>query len=505
MARIEEGTLFKPDPKMQYPGGRSGGVPQPSGGPGGGGGGGDEEEGPSIAVRDRIFEAMRSAKRRMGLAFFVMMIGAALTVLAAIFAPKSYEVESQVLVQRVAQLTGQQAQYISPEELSNIRNEYQQQALARDSIIAIVKDKDLVDRWDAMRQPYRRLLDRINQRLGKSPPADDAKFDALVASIQQKMKVWVDATTVTVRLEWSEPEAARDIVDAAVKNFLKARYESEVGVIPTRLKIQESFVLQAHKDLEAAAADLDYWTRRADPNNRAKVFIPQLPQNVREADVDPALKAKLENVRQQIAQLQGTKQNRIAELNQQLREKQQQLGPNHPDIVSLKRMIAESGQDDPQLATLKAQEREILNTIENQKKTEVVRPAPRPNQAVAPTPVVPPAPENSAAPKNLQDATVRFETAKTKYATLVQQMSDIQLDLQTTEAAYKNRYKITQPAEVPIAPKRPVMLIASIIGLLATIAAMLIVAGIADRLSGIFFEPRDVRDRLGLPVFATFS
>jgi uncharacterized protein involved in exopolysaccharide biosynthesis len=118
--------------------------------------------------------------------------------------------------------------------------------------------------------------------------------------------------------------------------------------------------------------------------------------------------------------------------------------------------------------------------------------------------VAPPAPDG-AAPKNLQDATVRFETAKNKYATLVQQMSDIQLDLQTTEAAYKNRYKITQPAVAPTAPKRPVTLIASIIGLLATIAAMLVVAGIADRLSGIFFEPRDVRDRLGLPVFATFS
>ena len=42
-------------------------------------------------------------------------------------------------------------------------------------------------------------------------------------------------------------------------------------------------------------------------------------------------------------------------------------------------------------------------------------------------------------------------------------------------------------------------------GVLSTIAAVLAVAALADRFSGIFFEPRDVRDRLGLPVFATFS
>ena len=35
--------------------------------------------------------------------------------------------------------------------------------------------------------------------------------------------------------------------------------------------------------------------------------------------------------------------------------------------------------------------------------------------------------------------------------------------------------------------------------------AVLMVAALADRFSGTFYEPRDVRDRLGLPVFATFS
>src|SRR5262249_413421 len=156
----------------------------------------------------------------------------------AIFAPRNYEVEARVLVQRTSALTGgQQQSYISPEEMRNTAKEYEEQVMAHDNVIAIVRQKNLVARWDEMRQPHRGLTDTINRKLGKPLPTDDEKFEALVTNIQHRMKVWVDATTVTVKLEWSEPEAARDIVDAAVKNFLEARFQSEVGVIPERFKI----------------------------------------------------------------------------------------------------------------------------------------------------------------------------------------------------------------------------------------------------------------------------
>src|SRR5689334_7136991 len=113
MARLEEATLFRPDPKLQYPGSN-----QSRGGGGGGGGGGrsnnDDDDGPNIAVRERVAEAARSAKRRKGLSFVVVMICGALTVLGAIFAPRNYEVEARVLVQRTTVITGGQPQQMSP-------------------------------------------------------------------------------------------------------------------------------------------------------------------------------------------------------------------------------------------------------------------------------------------------------------------------------------------------------------------------------------------------------
>ncbi len=511
MARIEEATLFRPDPKLQYPGAsRSGGG---GGGGGGGRGGGrdDDDDGPNIAVKERIAEAARSAKRRKGLSFVVVMICGALTVLGAIFAPRNYEVEARVLVQRTQAITGGQAQQLSAEEMRNIAKEYEEQVMAHDNVIAIVRQKNLVQRWDDMRQPHRRLIDKINRKLGKAPPTDDEKYDALVTNVKNRLKVWVDATTVTVKLEWSEPEAARDIVDAALKNFLEARFQSEVGVIPERVKILEAGVQQAHKDLEVSAAELVRQQKLANPRERVNIVIPNLPQGVTDRRIDeaadPALKARLDTVRQQMAVLQEAKLRREAELNQELIQKRQTLAEGHPEIIALKQTIDATRADPPQLAKLRAEERDILNEISAKQKAAAEARANEP-KPVAPR-VVTPAPAVEApvagATKSMQDAQVQFDAVTRKYSELVTQLDGARSGLQLEEAAFKNRYKVVHPAELPAGPKRPVGLIAIAIGVLSTIAAVLAVAALADRFSGIFFEPRDVRDRLGLPVFATFS
>lgn len=512
MARIEEATLFRPDPKLQYPGAARSGSGGGGGRGGGGRGGDDDDDGPNIAIKERVSEAARSAKRRKGLSFVVVMICGALTVLGAIFAPRTYEVEARVLVQRTQVITGGQGQQLSPEEMRNIAKEYEEQVMAHDNIIAIVRQKGLVQRWDDMRQPHRRLIDKINRKLGKEAPSDDEKYDALVSNIQHRLKVWVDATTVTVKMEWSEPEAARDIVDATVKNFLEARFQSEVGVIPERLKILEAGVTQAHKDLETSAMELVRQQKLTNPKERVNIVIPTLPQGVVERGpepTDPALKARLEAIRAQIQVLQEAKLRREAELNQELIQKRQTLAEGHPEVIALKQTIEATRADSGQLAKLKAEEREITNDIAAKQRAEAdarakePRPAPR---AAVPVPPVPGVDAPVAgATKSMQDAQVQFDAVTKKYSDLVNQLDAARIEMKTAEAAFKNRYKVVQPAELPAGPKRPVGLIAILIGVFSTLAAVLAAAALADRFSGIFFEPRDVRDRLGLPVFATFS
>jgi uncharacterized protein involved in exopolysaccharide biosynthesis len=517
MARIEEATLFRPDPKLQYPGQRPGGGGGGGGGGGSGrgGGGGDEDDGPNIAVRERVSEAARSARRRLGLSFMVVMICGALTVLAAIFAPRTYGVDARVLVRRTNAITGTAApQWVSPEEQRAHQREFEEQVMARDNIIAIVKNQKLVERWDDMRQPHRRLIDKINQRLGKSAASDEEKSEALVNNIDGRLKVYMDGATVSLRLDWSEPVSARDIVDAAVKNFLEARYQSEVD--PTRLRIAEGQVAAAHKELETIARTLVQLQKANDPNRRVNLIIPALPQGLKDRpgpspDADPVLKAELEQVRGQIAVLQEAKLRRVTELNQQLIEKKQTLAEAHPEIIALKQTLAATQQDTPDLAAVRAKERDILNQIGAKQAAHPAAAKKEAPRAVAPiavptaAPVEKPLEVMAMGPSSVQDAQVQFESASARYQEAVKKLQESQLEKQTAEAAYSARYKVVHPAEVPAGPKRPVGLIAVVLGLLATIAAVLAAATLADRFSGIFFEPRDVRDRLGLPVFATFS
>ena len=98
-----------------------------------------------------------------------------------------------------------------------------------------------------------------------------------------------------------------------------------------------------------------------------------------------------------------------------------------------------------------------------------------------------------------------FDTARNKYDQLTTKLEAARIQAQSEEAGFKRRYSVTRPAELPPGPKRPSGLIAALLGLALTVLAALATAAIADRFSGIFFEPRHVRDRLGIPVFGTMK
>jgi uncharacterized protein involved in exopolysaccharide biosynthesis len=491
---MNDGTLFRPDQRF-------------SGGPrkGGGRGPGNDDDEVQVTLKDRLLEATRSAKRRLGLTVVMLIIGLACTVIAAILAPRQYESEAEILVARTQAIQGGQAFAPTGDEKKDMAREFEAQIMSHDNIVSIVKATELVERWNAMRQPHRRLLDRVGTILGQAPYTDEQKFNVLVQTIEAKLRVNIDSTTVHISVEWSEPEAARDIVQAAVKNFQDSRYGIEVGVIPERVKILEGNVARAKGDVEKAFADLQ--ARQAPTKTEKKtVYVKQggtTAAAVVTAPGDSPQAQKLAQIDQQIAQLTDQKNQRLNELNQKLTEMSQTYAAGHPDIIALKANIAATQQDSPQLAALKQQDKQLRADMAANPTPSAPSDQPTPERRVAVEVNVQPDP--AATPKSIADVQAQFETAQRKYEGLLVQLETARIEQQTAEAAFKHRYSVTHPAEAPAKPKRPVGAIASLVGLLATILVALMVATLADRLSGIFFEPRDVRDRLGLPVFATMK
>ena len=135
MGKEDEGTLFRPDPKLQYPG--AGGF-QPGAVAQGGGGSADDDE-PQVALKERFFEAARSAGRRKGQTFVVILICAALTAVAAVFAPRTYVAEAEILVAKTQALGGKEPVWVNPEEDKKLAKEYEKQIIQRDDALAIIR------------------------------------------------------------------------------------------------------------------------------------------------------------------------------------------------------------------------------------------------------------------------------------------------------------------------------------------------------------------------------
>ncbi len=492
----KDGTLFQPADKVKNIGrGRRGGRVA------------DDEE-PETSVGERIRDAATAAGRRKGLTAFVVAICLAMTTVAAIFAPKSYEVEAKVLVTR-AQLIGAANQWgPTPEEQKAQAKQFEEQIKARDNILALIKQNQLVERWDSMRQPHRRLLDQLSLKLGGTPSTDEQKFDALMKTLDAKLRVVVDDATVGIFIEWPDPTAARDIVAAAVKNFQEARYGVEIGGISEQLKILEQNVARAQSEVVAAATELANRQRDINGKPADTTVLRYLPPGgaaraPAPAGADPALAKKLEQIRAEKATMEEQRHQRVAQLQTQLQEMQQQYADGHPAVRGLKDNIRAAQADPPALAALKQQEADVLSQIEAQK---VAAAREDPGKKSGPVMVAPAVPLSvPARPKSINDVQAEFDTARNKYDQLTTKLEGARIEAQTAEAGFKRRYSVTRPAEFPAGPKRPSSLIAAIIGLLLTTAAALATALIADRFSGIFFEPRHVRDRLGIPVFGTMK
>jgi len=496
MKRQQESTLFRPaDAKTNYASGRR--QSMRPGAPG------QDNEEPTITLTDRFSEALRAAGRRKFLALVVLIVGIALTVVASLYAPKSYECASRILVSRTAASLNAGGGFpATADEKKDMAREFEEQIRARENLEAIVKQTQLVERWEEMRQPYQKILDDLRVKMGRPALTDEMKFDVLVKTLDAKLKVTVDATTVMLELDWPHPETAKEIVAAAIKNFTDTRYSIEIGMLPERLKIYEADAARAKAEVVSAVKDLSEREEKKSqvtPGGGATVrrtFVPAPP------GTDPALARKLEQIRGEIEEIKAGRDKRLAELNYQLTEMQQTYAAGHPQVIALKATIESTKADPPKLVALKEQESKVLADIDAAKGAA---PAPQVKHDVAPAPAASDAPVAPTGPKSLADVNAQFETANRKYEAAMTKMETLRIEIQTAEAEFKHRYKVTHPAEVPANPKRPSGLIAAVVGALCTILAALGACVLADRFSGIFYEPRDVRDRLELPVLATLK
>ncbi|MDP3151625.1 MAG: hypothetical protein Q8N23_03075 [Archangium sp.] len=165
-------------------------------------------------------------KRYRWAALFCALLTFACAVLASQAVPEMWPVEAQVLVVEpvvVHRLANPFAAVpSSPDELKSVPELLK----SRERLVSIVKRTGLIDQWDAGRPWPLKLKDRLQVAV-LGPVEEKDRLEALVAILDKRLSVTVEANKVRIFVEWPTPELALALVENTLGTLLQLRAQRE--------------------------------------------------------------------------------------------------------------------------------------------------------------------------------------------------------------------------------------------------------------------------------------
>jgi uncharacterized protein involved in exopolysaccharide biosynthesis len=494
--------------------------------------GGEEGEGlDAQQVKEILGFAWRSRRRRPRLVWSIFAVVASLGVITAETIPSAYNSQVKLLAHQdlVLPALGNPGRTV-PRDADDPTRNVAEMILRRENLIALVKDADLIDRFETTRPAALRLKDHVFDHL-RGPLSEVDKLRGLVSILEKNITVTADGQTLTIGVDWPDPDMACDLVTLLQKNFLEARYDSDVAVISDAINLLQGHAKTQLAVVDSALADLEKartarQAERAAEGGAARAAAAAARPRATTAGrpvaggaAPPAVGAAagaptdamtaLDEKRQQIRNLEGERQREIDAFQLQLAQAQVTLTPLHPTVVGLKQKLDALALPSPELQELKTEERALMSQI-------VPTAAPAVAAAPAPAhvagPAVDPGPAPAVAPAvqvNGQQPEADPETAliTAKLGEAVRRYQDIQgridaanTELDITRTAFKYRYTVLTPAEVPSKPKKPIATIIGVASLPLAALLALFIGVVADLGKGRILETWQVRRKLKMEV-----
>jgi len=489
----------------------------------------EESEGIDLEqVRERLGFALRAPRRHPVLAASALIVAGTVGIVVAATIPQTYEAQVKLLAQRnlvVPALTNPNRAWRSDAEspTRNVAN----LIMRRENLEALCKELDLTNRYYASRSPALRFKDSI---LGAASTEADRTY-VVVGTLDKRLSVQADESTVTITVDWADPQQAYDIVSRVQQNFLEARYDDEVAMIGDALSVLQG---HAHTEMDHLNEALDeYQKLLTEEAPKAPSYVPRTgggarrptgggaaapPGSAAAAAPDPELVASLDDKRRQIRALEDERARELSGLRQQLTQAQLTLTPQHPAVIALQQQIDALGQTPPELIQLRNEERALMAqmapppspTAGGAAPRAVIRPAsdgataagsvPTAAVAAAPLPPIPPLPASWASDGRAQLARSKLDAAIHAYQDVADRIDAANIELEIARTAFKYRYTVVTPAEVPKKPKKPIGWIIGLCSLPGALLLAILFAAAADAWRGRFLEEWQVRRKLKLDV-----
>jgi hypothetical protein len=463
---------------------------------------------------------------------------------AALLWPKTYHVEVQLLAQRNAVMTAlSNPGRAVPWDADAPTRAAAETVLRRDNLISLVTKTDLINQWDRRRPMILRAKDWLTAKVTRYELTPEDKLESLVWRLENYMVVNagpVGDGTVTIQLWWPDAEMGYRIVETARQGFLDARQEAETSAISESIQILEDYSQTLHDKVNRTLNDM----------SRARGAAPVAPEPSRPAPPRPRRTAPLaptfdplaSPLGSQVASAEAPTPNpEVMRIANQLRDKQEELEKmeaerqkglseaqatlaafkqtytaQHPSVQNAQQKVDSLSTATPQVAALKTQIEELeikyeaLSTADTERMEKenaklrasapVARATASPEREPAAAEPVAPLPRVNPA---TEYANLTFRTELGQLQSILERTDGARIELLVSQAAFKYRYTVIKPAQIPREPESPNLRLLAVAALMAAILFGIGAAVAKDLISNRVVEAWQVERQLGLPILGS--
>lgn len=437
---------------------------------------------------DYLLFALGAVRRRRRVTIGVLLACLSVITLYYFLQTPRYRAETRILAQRQQSLPSIIRSNVAEDRPTRAAWEIIHR---RENLVELIKLAGLLES-----RPKEKPLERVRQAttsVMEALSAEDDPLEALILRLDRRLKVEAGEVTIDIELDWPDPKQAYLIVEGALQNFLEARHVQEVTALDETIAI----LLGRATVLRTELAKVTEETRRAVMQDAthppgAAPWANTAPQPGSEDLV--RLRSMLDAKERSIGDLEEFRRRRLAELHAQYESRRSVYAEGHPEMVNLRLDIAALTRDSPQIAALRVEQRRLREDYQARLAKE---PAPR-AAAHASTELAPrPIGEGSNAAVE-QAEPVR--EARNRYKDVMESVNRAQLELDTARSAFKHRYKVIWPTQVPKKPISPNPWKVFGAGGLASLLLAFLTAAFLDWRSGRVLERWQVERGLGLPI-----
>jgi hypothetical protein len=449
-------------------------------------------------ARDYLGFVLRAPRRHWVLAICVFVIVFATMAAVGRTMPERWQVQATILAQRnplMSSLTnpGMSREWDAPTRAAR------ELVIRRDNLIALAKKTDFADRYLASRAPIVRARDYVFQNILSRERSREELEEGLVDTLADRL--WIvtgPEGTITFTFVWSDKTIAFDVVQAALQTFLDERYSEEIKVVKETIAILEDHDQEVQKGIAETVIQVEQKERELRIRTPVRRSTPALPTRIPE-DADAArLQAQLESRRRSLVTMEDFRRSRLADLQAQLAQQRSVYAEDHPTVQGTVQAIQSLSAPSPETLALRGEIVDLEKEIAKRGGT------------VTATPLLTGTSSDELASVSMRlfsSEDPRLELERRRMEDLMHQHTNLEtridaarVEMDTAQAAFKYRYNVIQPPQLPRKPLKPLGLLFILGGLMGGVAMALFAATVADLRAGRVVERWQVERALDLPV-----